>query len=186
MDYVIKMSEIHSETEAIARAKKGDPIAQRYLYQKYRTKWYMICLRYLPNKADAEDALQNGLIHIFSKLDQFDPNLGEFAGWTSRIVANDCIISIRKNHKNLVVQKIENDLPVCDHEENVLDKISREEILKMIQSLPTGYRTIFNMFVFEGYAHKEIAEHLSISEGTSKSQLFKARKMLQALLEVMI
>ena len=175
-----------SEKEAISRANKGDYDAQRYLYDKYRSKWYMICLRYLPNRFDAEDALQNGLIHIFTKLDQFDPALGEFGSWTSRIIANDCLLIIRNNHKNLVVQELDNDLPIYAPEENALDKLSREDIMKMIQKLPMGYRIIFNMYVFEGYSHKEIADQLNITEGTSKSQLFKARKMLQQALELMI
>jgi len=175
-----------SEKDAISGAKKGDYTSQRYLYEVYRTKWFMTCMRYLPNKADAEDALQNGLVQIFSKLDQFNPGLGEFGGWTSRIMTNECILIIRKNQKKMVTQELSNDLPVFYREESALDKISREDILKIIQKLPTGYRIIFNMYVFEGYSHKEIAEQLEISEGTSKSQLFKARKMLQEALEVII
>jgi len=175
-----------TQEDAISMAKKGDYTAQRYLYDLYRSKWFMICMRYLPNKADAEDALQNGLIHIFSKLDQFDPEIGDFGAWTSRIMANDCIQSIRKNQKNMMVQELNNELPVFYTEESALDKISREDIMKIIQKLPSGYRIIFNMYVFEGYSHKEIATQLNISEGTSKSQLFKARKMLQEALEVII
>jgi RNA polymerase sigma-70 factor (ECF subfamily) len=175
-----------SEKDAISGAKKGDYGCQRHLYEQYRTKWFMLCMRYLPNKADAEDALQNGLIHIFSKLDQFRPELGEFGGWTSKIIANECIMIIRKNQKNMIIQELVNDLPVLSVEESALDKISREDIMRIIQKLPTGYRIIFNMYVFEGYSHKEIAEQLNISEGTSKSQLFKARKMLQEALEVII
>ena len=167
-------------------AKRGDYAAQRDLYTQYRTKWFMTCMRYLPNRADAEDALQNGLVHIFSKLDQYNPDLGEFGGWTSRILTNECIQIIRKNQKHMITQELSNDLPVFYPEESGHDKISREDIMKIIQKLPTGYRIIFNMYVFEGYSHKEIAEQLNISEGTSKSQLFKARKMLQEALEVII
>ena len=180
------MSEILSEHSAIANAKKGDATAQRYLYDLYRSKWFMICLRYLPNRADAEDALQNGLINIFTKIRQFDPKIGEFGGWTSRIIANDCILILRKNSKNLIVSELGNDLPAAYSEENAIDKLSRKEIMKIIQKLPNGYRMIFNMYVFDGYSHKEIAAQLNISEGTSKSQLSKARKMLQQALEVMI
>jgi RNA polymerase sigma factor (sigma-70 family) len=175
-----------SEIEAISMAKKGDYAAQRYLYDQYRTKWFMICMRYLTNRADAEDAFQNGLVHIFLKLDQFNHELGEFGGWTSRILANECIQLIRKNQKNTITQELKNDLPIYYPEENGLEKLSREDIMRIIQKLPAGYRIIFNMYVFEGYSHKEIAGHLKISEGTSKSQLFKARKMLQEALEVII
>jgi RNA polymerase sigma-70 factor (ECF subfamily) len=174
------------EIEAISMAKGGDYGSQRYLYDQYRTKWFMICLRYLPNRADAQDALQNGLVQIFSKLDKFDPDLGDFGGWTARIMTNECIQIIRKNKKSLSTQELSNDLPVYYTEESGLEKISREDILRIIQKLPAGYRMIFNMYVFDGYSHKEIAEQLKISEGTSKSQLFKARKMLQEALEVII
>jgi len=180
------MSEILSENSAIAKAKRGDATAQRELYELYRTKWFMICLRYLPNRADAEDALQNGLINIFTKIGQFDAKLGEFGGWTSRIITNDCILLLRKNNKHLVVSEIEDNLPTTYREENAIDKISRKEIMSMIQKLPAGYRMIFNMYVFDGYTHKEIAQQLNISVGTSKSQLSKARKMLQQVVEVMI
>ena len=174
------------EKEAISMAKGGDYGSQRYLYDRYRSKWFMICLRYLPIRADAEDALQNGLVQIFSNLDKFNPELGEFGGWTSRILTNECIQLIRRNKKGLITQELSNDLPVYYAEENALEKISREDILGIIQKLPEGYRMIFNMYVFDGYSHKEIAEQLKISEGTSKSQLFKARKMLQEALEVII
>lgn len=180
------MSEILTENSAIAKAKKGDASAQRYLYNQYRSQWFMICLRYLPHRADAEDALQNGLINIFMKINQFDSNLGEFGGWTSRIIANDCIQILRKNNKNQIVSELTSDLPAVYREENAIDKISRKEIMSIIQKLPTGYRMIFNMYVFDGFTHKEIAEQLNITEGTSKSQLSKARKMLQQALEVMI
>lgn len=180
------MGESLSEREAISMANGGDYAAQRHLYDLYRTKWFMICLRYLTNRDDAQDALQNGLVQIFSNLHSFNPDLGDFGGWTSRILTNECLQIIRKNKKNIITQELSNDLPVYYREESGLDKISREDILRIIQKLPAGYRTIFNMYVFDGYSHKEIAEMLDISEGTSKSQLFKARKMLQDALEVII
>lgn len=180
------MSEILSEINAIHRAKKGEPSAQRYLYDQYRSKWFMICLRYLPNRADAEDALQNGLVNIFTKINQFDTSIGEFSHWTSRIIANECIQILRKINKNQMVGELKDDLPAAYREESAIDKISRQEIMSIIQKLPAGYRVIFNMYVFDGFTHKEIASQLNISEGTSKSQLSKARKMLQQSLEVMI
>ncbi len=180
------MSEFLTEHSAIAKAKKGDAAAQRYLYDQYRSRWFMICLRYLPNRADAQDALQNGLINIFTKINQFNSEVGAFGSWTSRIIVNDSLLILRKNSKNMIVDELGDDLPAVYREENAIDKISRKEIMGMIQKLPTGYRMIFNMYVFDGYTHKEIAEQLNISVGTSKSQLSKARKMLQHALEVMI
>src|SRR5678815_1638084 len=121
------------DKEAISMAGGGDYRAQRYIYDQYRTKWFMICLRYLPNRDDAQDALQNGLVQIFSNLDKFNPELGEFGGWTSRILTNECIQIIRKNKKNLITQELSHDLPVYDPEENGLEKISREDIMRIIQ-----------------------------------------------------
>ena len=170
----------------IARVNRGDQDAACALVARLRPTVLKCVRRRLPRWASEEDLVQTAFGKIFSKLDQFNPMLGEFGGWTSRIMTNECILIIRKNQKKMITQELSNDLPVFYREESALDKISREDIMKIIQKLPTGYRIIFNMYVFEGYSHKEIAEQLEISEGTSKSQLFKARKMLQEALEVII
>ena len=175
-----------TELEAIAGAKKGDRISQKWLYDQYKSRWYTISMRYMGNGQDAEDALQNGLINIFSKLDQFDSSLGYFSSWSSRIVVNDCIMLLRKNKKMNLVDDISNQFDLFDSTEDALGMLSRKEVMNLVQRLPDGYRTVFNMYVVEGFGHKEIAETLNISEGTSKSQLFKARKLLKDALEVLI
>ena len=174
---------IESEEQAIFEAKKGRYDGQRYLYDLYKSSWYVICLRYLSNKNDANDALQNGMINIFSKIDSFNQNLGTFKSWSSRIIVNDCIMLIRKMKKTSNYNDINDQDFLFDETTSPLDNISAQEILKMVQMLPEGYRTVFNMYAIEGYSHKEIAETLDVTEGTTKSQLFKARKMLREMLE---
>lgn len=175
-----------TEQEAIKGAQKGDSRSQRVLYDAYKVKWYMICMRYMTNKSDADDALQNGMINIFSKINLFNSELGNFGSWSSRVMVNDCIMLIRKSKVNLLTDDISENHTLYDESETPIETISRKEMMELIRNLPAGYRTVFNMYVIEGYSHKEIAEHLSISEGTSKSQLFKARKLLKEALEVMI
>ncbi len=138
----------------------------------------MICLRYLRGESDAQDALQNALVKIYMKIDQFDLKLGSFYGWSSRIVVNECIMLIRSRKRVLEFESMEASIDF-NLEPSVVEDLSAMEILKLVQKLPTGYRLVFNLHAMEGYAHHEIAEMLQISTGTSKSQLFKARKMLQ-------
>ncbi len=175
-----------TDQEAIIAAQKGNYTAQKFLYETYKTRWYMICLRYMSFKSDADDALQNGMINIFSKLSQFDDTLGKFGSWSSRIMVNDCIMLLRKQKRNLIIEDIADQIQLYDEGETPLESISRKEMMELIQKLPNGYRTVFNMYVIEGYTHKEISEKLQISKGTSKSQLFKARKLLKEALEILI
>ncbi|MDH3247174.1 MAG: RNA polymerase sigma factor [Saprospiraceae bacterium] len=162
----------------IELCRRGDRKAQRVLYDTYRSRWYMICLRYLRGESDAQDALQNALVKIYMKIDQFDLKLGSFYGWSSRIVVNECIMLIRSRKRVLEFESMEGSIDF-NLEPSVIEDLSAQEILKLVQKLPTGYRLVFNLHAMEGYAHHEIAEMLQISTGTSKSQLFKARKMLQ-------
>ncbi len=138
----------------------------------------MICLRYLKGDSDAQDALQNALVKIYMKIDQFDLKLGSFYGWSSRIVVNECIMLIRSRKRVLEFESMEGSIDF-NLEPSVIEDLSAQEILRLVQKLPTGYRLVFNLHAMEGYAHHEIAEMLQISTGTSKSQLFKARKMLK-------
>lgn len=167
-----------NQKKIIELCRKGDRKAQRVLYDTYRSRWYMICLRYLKGESDAQDALQNALVKIYMKIDQFDLKLGSFYGWSSRIVVNECIMLIRSRKRVLDMESIEGSIELSQ-DPSVIEELSAQEILRLIHKLPTGYRLVFNLHAMEGYAHHEIAEMLQISTGTSKSQLFKARKMLQ-------
>jgi RNA polymerase sigma-70 factor (ECF subfamily) len=174
------------EKKLIKQCKRGVAKAQRELYDRYRTKWFMISLRYTKNRDDALDVLQNALINIFGKLDQFKPESGSFSAWSSRILVNESIMFIRKQSRDFLRTELDDDLMTIDARENQIERMSAEELTNLISKLPDGYRLVFNLYVIEGYTHKEIARMLGISEGTSKSQLYKAKKMLRNQIEVIL
>ncbi len=176
-----------TEQEIIQGVKKRNRSAQTALYNQYKTLWYMISLRYNRDEDEAKDALQNGLIKIYSNIDMFDPSMGTFKSWSSRIIVNENLMLIRKRRDVFSLDNIsESDHTQVLPEEDSTEKLSSEELTKLIQVLPDGYRLVFNLYVMEGFTHSEIANHLDISIGTSKSQLFKAKKLLQQKLEVLI
>ena len=153
------------------------------LYEQQERSWFRLCLRYARNRSDAQDMMQEGLIQIFRSIDQFDPERGSFQNWSNRVLVNAALRFLKKYHW----QNSFDDLELAAREpslnESAIDQLSAKELTHLIQQLPTGYRVVFNMYVLEGYSHKEIAEVLSISEGTSKSQLFKAKKLLKQKIE---
>ena len=175
-----------TEKQLVKGLINGDRRAQSYCYEHYKSGWYMICLRYQNNSATALDSLQNALIKIFSKTSQFNPDKGSFKSWSSRIVVNENLMELRKKSNQVFVEDIQESYDLFDESESPVEMLSAQELTKLIQQLPDGYRTIFNMYVVEGYSHIEISKQLGISAGTSKSQLFKARKLLQQQLEVLI
>jgi len=159
------------------KCKKGDRQAQRQLYEKYSTQFFGICLRYLKNREEAEDLLTQGFVKIFNKIGQFK-GAGSFEGWMKRIMVNECLNHLRKQrilYADVEIHNLSNEPNYNMTEQN----LNAEELLKLIQELPAGYRTVFNLYAIEGYSHQEIADMLNISEGTSKSQLSRARKILQ-------
>jgi len=142
---------------------------------------YAVCLRYAGNADDAQDILQDGFVKVFRNLDRFRGE-GSFEGWIRRILVNTAIEHLRrKTYLQPMGEKEERTLPL--HEKTALDTLSEKDILALIQQLSPGYRTVFNMYVIEGYTHKEIGEILGISEGTSKSQLARARVILQDMVQ---
>ncbi len=173
-------------SQVIRRIIKGDRKAQTMLYNEYKSVWFRICLRYNKNRDDASDALQNALINIFQKIEQFDLKKGNFSSWSNRIVINENLMLIRKNANAFNMDEIREDLDLFDQNETPVERLSAEELTMLIQTLPHGYRTVFNLYVIDGFTHPEIAEKLNISSGTSKSQLFKARKLIQGKLEVLL
>lgn len=171
------------EQELIKSAIKQNRSAQTALYRKYKSGWFMICLRYNRNRFDAEDCLQTALMSIFSNLHQFDPDKGAFKHWSDRIVVNACLRFLQRQDRFQYSDSMEDYLPVLP-EQNVEGRpVSTEYLLALVQKLPAGYRSIFNLYVLEGYNHQEIAQIMSISVGTSKSQLAKAKRMLRNQLE---
>lgn len=167
------------ENKVIIKCRNGNSDAQRELYDQCKNYWFSICLRYLKSREDASDVLQNALVKIFSKLNQFDDRKGSFTSWSSRIVVNESIMYQRKHWKYKDTSDVSLEVVNLSGDPAVYSHLEMEDLTNLIQQLPTGYRIVFNMFVIEGYSHIEIAEKLSISVGTSKSQLFKAKAILK-------
>lgn len=164
----------------ITSCKSGDRKAQRELYDHYAPLFFSIALRYMKQYEEAEDVLVMAFYKIFDKIDSYQ-HQGSFEGWMKRIVVNEALMQLRKkNNLNLAVEISDIDIP---EEANVIDELQYEELLNLLDELPTGYRTVFNLYVIEGYKHREIAEELGISINTSKSQLILAKKRLKAILK---
>ena len=165
------------ETELIIACKKQNAKAQRALYDKHASHMLGLCKRYIKGEMEAEDVMIKGFMKVFTKIDLFEGK-GSFEGWMKRIMINEALGYIRKNKSMYLEMEIE----AADKEPD-FDTLSTEleamDLLKMVNGLPSGYRTIFNLYAIEGYSHKEIAELLGISENTSKSQLSRARMHLQ-------
>ncbi len=143
----------------------------------------MVCLRYAHCKPDADDMLQEGLISIFRDLKQFDVRKGSFGAWSNRVLVNAILQYLRKWKKLKLNDDFQEMSQILIEDEDVFSTMSAKELTLLIQQLPTGYRIVFNLYVIEGYKHREIAELLNISENTSKTQLLKAKKMLRVRLE---
>ena len=157
---------------------------QEALYQRFSPKMYGVCLRYAGTAENAEDILQEGFIKVFKKMGSFRRE-GSFEGWLRRIFVNTAIEHFRrKRYLQTVSEKEENSIE--GKYLSVLDDLAEKDILALVQQLSPGYRTVFNMYVVEGYTHKEIADMLGISEGTSKSQLSRAKVILQDMVRQFI
>lgn len=174
---LFRQDKILSEQDIIEGCKQGKSKHQTELYNKYAAKMFAVCLRYTDNYHTAEDVLQDGFIRLLSNIDQYRGE-GSFEGWVRRIFINVAIESQRRSVSLLNIN--ESDIaPFSAYEETTLDKIAAADLLRFVQELSPGYRTVFNLYAIEGYSHKEIAEMLQITEGTSKSQLARARNLLQ-------
>jgi RNA polymerase sigma-70 factor (ECF subfamily) len=137
-------------------------------------------MRYSKSKAEAEDNLQDGFIRIYKDLHQFNPQKGAFKAWAYRIVINTCLQKIRSRKINYINLDTTGDMQIdVEHNAGIVEELSLQELTELIQGLPDGYRMVFNMYVMDGFSHKEISELLNISESTSKTQLFKAKRTLQ-------
>ncbi len=164
-----------TEEEIIELSKQGNTLAQRKLYDNYSKKLYGISLRYATSEEEAADILQDSFIKIFTKLDTYKYE-GSFEGWMRRITTHTAIEYYRKRIAYSDIDKVETNIDLSSSEDFSLEEA---DILNLIQSMPNGYRMVFNMYAVEGYSHQEIATKLKISEGTSKSQLARARQYLQ-------
>lgn len=167
------------------KCKTGDRRAQRTFYDEHRKSLYYTVLRYARNQEDAKDILQEGFIQIFRDLHQFDDSRGSLNTWLTRVMIN---AALRFNQKNVQerrsqLESLEVHLVHDRSESSANADFSTKEILQVIQEMPDGYRSVFNLFVMEGYSHQEIAGYLEISPNTSKSQLSKAKAYIRSALE---
>lgn len=169
-----------SERQLIEGCLKRDPKAQEALYRHFGAKMYGLCLRYARNPMEAEDILQEGFIKVYTHLHDYRFE-GSFEGWIRRTFVNTAINYFKKKSRELVEVSLDDLEFVGSQEENAFEKLSTEELLGLIQKLPEGYRIVFNLYIVEGYSHKEISEMMHISESTSKSQLSRARLALQKM-----
>jgi RNA polymerase sigma factor (sigma-70 family) len=168
------------ESTLVEACKQGKPAAQKTIYDKYSHKMLGLCCRYIADVMQAEDVMITGFVKVFEKVESFK-NEGSFEGWIRKIMVNEALGYLRK-HKNIYLTVGIDDLyqePTYVPESTTLET---EDLLKLVQRLPEGYRTVFNLYAIEGYNHKEIGEMLGISENTSKSQLSRARNLLKRYL----
>jgi RNA polymerase sigma factor (sigma-70 family) len=170
--------ELYSDEDIIKGCRKGNRQSQELLYRKFAKKMYGICLSYAGDRDFAQDMLQESFIKVFNNLINFK-NEGSLEGWIRKIVVNTAIDAIRQ--KQSIDKHFGPETPEFQgyHDNNILPRLQLKELVEFIKKLPEGARVIFNLFALEGYSHKEIAEELNISEGTSKSQYSRARGLLQ-------
>ena len=181
------MENIEKLKEIVEGCLQNNRRSQEALFQMFYGKMLAVCMRYIPDHDTAQEVLQEGFIKVFDKLEVFDFK-GSFEGWVRRIVVNTAIDSIRKAKRAPILKDNDNDFKmdasneIEENEKIEMIELRAEKAVEAIQKLSPGYRTVFNLFVIEDYSHKEIAEMLGISEGTSKSNLSKAKKNLKQIL----
>lgn len=180
------LKKIHSknypvtEKDLIEACLNKDRRAQKLLWDQYSPKMFGVSKRYVKTLEDAEDVLIEAFVKVFNNISQFKSE-GSFEGWIRRIVINECLMFLRKKHNFNMTVEIKNvDVKT---KVSVEDELAAKDILSLLDLLPTGYRTVFNLYVLEGFKHREIAEILGISINTSKSQLILAKKRMQSLLQ---
>lgn len=170
-----------SEKELIEGAKRRDPRCQRALFERYAPTLMGVCLRYCRNQVEAEDALQEAFIRIFDKLKLYDYK-GSFEGWLRRLTVNVALKGYQRKrftHEQSGLEAV----PDQPSDPSAYAQLGEQELLSLVAALPEGYRMVFNLYAIEGYSHKEIGEMLGMQEASSRSQLLKARKMLQKQIE---
>lgn len=166
------------ELELVKQCIKGNSLAQKAFFDKFAPLMMTVSLRYMKSQESAEDVLQEAFVKIFKYLPKYKFE-GALGGWVRKIVVNTCLDHLRKEAKLFANQPMEEVEYKVAASEGILDKIHAEELLLLIQSMPKGYRIVFNLYAIEGYSHQEIAKELNITESTSKSQYLRARAYLR-------
>lgn len=170
------------EQELILGCIAARPKAQKALFDIYAPKLFAVCLRYMKDHVRAQDTLQDAFIKIYNNINNYKSE-GAFEGWLKKITVNTCLDQLRKDKKLLSDMAIDGVSHILSTNSYSAEKLMAEDLLKLVQSLPDGYRTVFNLFAIEGYSHQEIARQLGISESTSKTQYLRARAFLKDRIE---
>lgn len=170
-----------TEAQLVAALKRGEGRAHKVVYERFAGKMLAVCTRYCANRADAEEVMLDGFMRVFEKIGQFRED-GSFEGWIRRVMVTESLMFLRKNRQWR--QEVAIDDVVVEPDYEWADTaVNENDLMRLVNQLPDGYRTVFNLYAIEGYAHAEIADMLGITEGTSKSQLSRARTMLQSNLK---
>lgn len=176
---------IQDDQQLVQQILSGKSAASKRLYERHETYWFRLCLRYGRIRSEAQDIFQEGVIKVFRGLERFDAAKGSFQAWSNRVMVNEALKYLQKNQWQQSFEDLEAADAEPDISENILGKITVKELIEIVQQLPAGYRVIFNMYEIEGYSHREIAEAMNISIGTSKSQLSRAKKILQQKIKIL-
>jgi RNA polymerase sigma factor (sigma-70 family) len=179
---LVKQVDLMDDYTLVTECVKSNPRAQQALFERFAPKMFTVCLRYAKNKEQAEDILQDGFVKVFAKITAFKME-GSLEGWIRRVMVNTALDQIRKNVKSLGEISTDDVAYKLDSNDFIAENLMAEDLMKLIQSMPEGYKVVFNMFAIEGYSHAEIAEQLGVTESTSKSQYSRARAYLRERIE---
>lgn len=169
------------EQQLISDCLQGNRTAQKKLYETYSGKMMAVCLRYCKDRETAKDLLHDGFLKVFTHLESFKGS-GSFEGWIRRIMVNTALEFLRKQTDEGYHLDVKEAYSLSNDDIGILERMQAEELIRVIQKLPDTYRTTFNLFVVEGYSHREIAEAMNITESSSRVYLTRARQMLQDML----
>lgn len=175
---ITSKTEFPDEKELLSACLKQDSRAQRVLYELYSPRMLSLCIRYVGDRERARDLLHDGFITVFEKIGSYNGS-GSFEGWLRRIFVNTALMTLRKGDVLKYSDELSESGKELTVESSVLGNITSAELLRLIATMPPGFRTVFNLYAIEGYSHQEIAKELNISEGSSRSQLSRARLWLQ-------
>ena len=176
---MFKVIKISNDSQLIKQSLQNNRQAQQELYEKFSPKMLSLCAYYIKDLQQSEEVMLNGFLKVFTKLKQYS-NKGSFEGWIRKIMVFECISYLRKKNNLLFTDHIEIFEPIIENEVELT--IAVEDLHNYINALPEGCKIVFNMYVIEGYKHAEIAEILNVSVGTTKTQLYRARKALQDMI----
>ena len=173
-----------TEQQLIAACRNGEAYAQQVLFGRYCDQLFVVCIRYIPVQADAEEVLSDVFVQAFRSLHRFEyRGEGSFRAWITKIAVHECLQFLRKRKALRFTALEDTEAEQEDGQTDGMEQLQAKELLLLIHSMPAGYSTVFNLYVVEGYSHKEIAALLGISEATSKTQLMKAKAFLRKKLQ---